>query len=111
MTDRYAAYHSLVFDRPSERVLRITMARPDRLNAADRDLHRQLAEVWREIDRDPDVSVAVIRGAGRGFSAGGDFEYEDVDALAIGSVSGLGMDASSNGLASFGATGSLTPYH
>ena len=38
-------------------------------------------------------------------SAGGDFEYEDVDALAIGSVSGLGMDASSNGLASFGATG------
>ncbi|HQZ70487.1 MAG TPA: enoyl-CoA hydratase/isomerase family protein [Anaerolineae bacterium] len=74
MTDRYAAFHSLVFDRPSERVLRITMARPDRLNAADRDLHRQLAEVWREIDRDPDVSVAVLRGAGRGFSAGGDFD-------------------------------------
>ena len=38
-------------------------------------------------------------------SAGGDFEYQDVDALAIGSVSALGMDAASNGLASFGATG------
>ena len=38
-------------------------------------------------------------------SAGGAFEYQDVDALAIGSVSALGMDAASNGLASFGATG------
>ena len=38
-------------------------------------------------------------------SAGGDFEYEDVDALAIGSVSALGMDAGTNGLASFGAGG------
>lgn len=74
MTDRYADYHSLGFDRPSDRVLRITMSRPDRLNAADQDLHRQLADVWREIDRDPDVSVVVLRGAGRGFSAGGDFD-------------------------------------
>lgn len=73
MTDRYAAFDALTFDRPADRVLRITMARPDRLNAADQALHRQLAEVWREIDRDPEVSVAVLRGAGRGFSAGGDF--------------------------------------
>lgn len=38
-------------------------------------------------------------------SAGGDFEYQDVDALAIGTVSALGMDAGSNGLASVGASG------
>lgn len=38
-------------------------------------------------------------------SAGGDFEYQDVDALAIGSVSALGMNAGANGLASIGATG------
>ena len=38
-------------------------------------------------------------------SAGGDFEYQDVDALAIGSVSAAGFDASSNGLSSIGATG------
>ena len=38
-------------------------------------------------------------------SAGGDFEYQDVDALAIGSVSAIGMDAGANGLSSLGATG------
>ncbi len=38
-------------------------------------------------------------------SAGGDFEYQDVDALAIGNVSALGLDAGSNGLTSFGASG------
>jgi hypothetical protein len=38
-------------------------------------------------------------------SAGGDFEYQDVDALAIGNVSALGLDAGTNGLASVGASG------
>ncbi len=38
-------------------------------------------------------------------SSGGDFEYQDVDALAIGSVSVAGFDATSNGLSSLGATG------
>jgi enoyl-CoA hydratase len=72
MTDRYAAYGSLVFDRPLPRVLRITMDRPARLNAANAEMHRHLAYVWREIDADPDISVAILRGAGRGYSAGAD---------------------------------------
>ena len=35
-------------------------------------MHRELAEIWRDIDRDPDTRVALIRGEGKGFSAGGD---------------------------------------
>jgi enoyl-CoA hydratase len=35
-------------------------------------MHAELAEIWRDVDRDPDVRVAIIRGAGKGFSAGGD---------------------------------------
>ncbi len=42
------------------------------LNAADARLHTELVEVWNTIDRDPDVHVAVVTGAGRAFSAGGD---------------------------------------
>jgi enoyl-CoA hydratase len=37
-------------------------------------MHRDLADVWLEIDRDPDVRVALVRGEGRAFSAGGSFE-------------------------------------
>ena len=74
MSDRYAAFPSLGFDRPRERVLRITMSRPDKLNAAGHAMHRELAEVWRAIDSDPDVSAVVLRGSGRGFSSGGDID-------------------------------------
>jgi len=72
--DRYAAFGHLAFDRPLPGVLRITMARPDRLNAADHGMHHDLAYVWRAIDDDPDVRCVVLRGAGRGFSAGGDLD-------------------------------------
>ncbi|MFN4087550.1 MAG: enoyl-CoA hydratase/isomerase family protein [Alphaproteobacteria bacterium] len=74
MTDRYAAYSQLEFDRPAERVLRITFNRPERLNAVNADGHRELCDVWRDIDRDPTVNAVVLRGLGRAFSAGGDFE-------------------------------------
>ena len=71
--DRYAEFSDLRFDRPSDGVLRITLDGPG-LNAVNRDVHRQLADVWRAVDRDPDTSVAVLQGAGKGFSAGGSFE-------------------------------------
>jgi len=74
MTDRYARYTRLKFDRPHPQVLRITMNRPDRLNAADQTLHRELGEVWRDVDADPTVNAAILTGAGKAFSAGGDFE-------------------------------------
>jgi len=44
-----------------------------RMNAADDQLHRQLGEVWRQIDADPSVNAAILTGAGANFSAGGDF--------------------------------------
>ncbi|MFQ5460274.1 MAG: enoyl-CoA hydratase/isomerase family protein [Anaerolineae bacterium] len=80
MSRRYEAFGSLEFDRPSERVLRITMQRPERLNAADREMHSHLAAVWGAIDADPAVNAVILRGAGRGFSAGGDFDL--VEAIA-----------------------------
>ncbi len=44
------------------------------LNSVGPDMHRELADVWLAVDRDPDVRVAIIQGAGKGFSAGGSFE-------------------------------------
>jgi enoyl-CoA hydratase len=74
MSDRYARYQRLQFDRPHPRVLRITMNNPGRLNSADEVMHGELAEIWRDLDADPTVSVAILTGAGRAFSAGGDFD-------------------------------------
>lgn len=72
MTDRYAHYTALKFNRPRPRVLEVIMSTPGRLNALDATGHREIAEVWRDIDRDPETSVAVLRGEGGAFSAGGD---------------------------------------
>ena len=73
MTDRYASFQYLGFDRPSERVLRITINRPEKLNALPWEAHAELTRVWLAVDQDPETNVAIIRGAGKAFSAGGDF--------------------------------------
>src|SRR5262245_1976117 len=75
MTNRYDAYQSLSFAHPAERVLEITMGKAaDKLSTADARLHGELAAVWRTVDEDPDVNAVILKGAGKGFSAGGDFD-------------------------------------
>ena len=69
----YAAYRYLKFDRPAERVIRITLDRPERLNSLDFEAHGELTRVWLDVDRDRDVNAVIIRGAGKAFCAGGDF--------------------------------------
>jgi enoyl-CoA hydratase len=76
MSDLYEACSGLTIDRPADGVLRITMDAPG-LNAVDADVHRQLADVWLAVDRDPQTRVALLRGAGKAFSAGGSFELLD----------------------------------
>ncbi len=75
-TDLYAAFPDLSFDRPADTVLRITLDGPG-LNAVGPAMHRQLADVWLTIDRDPDTNVALLQGAGKAFSSGGSFELID----------------------------------
>lgn len=67
-------YKALKFDRPSPKVVEVILSQPGRLNALDADGHRELADVWIDIDRDPDIAVAVLRGEGSNFSAGGDLK-------------------------------------
>jgi enoyl-CoA hydratase len=71
--ERYLGYENILFDRPSEGVLRLTLNKPEKYNALDARGHRELTEVWREIDTDPSVSAVILCGSGKMFSAGGDF--------------------------------------
>ena len=68
----YEDYQHILFERREPHILWMTLNRPDVLNAADVRLHTELVEVWKTIDRDPWVQAAVVTGAGRAFSAGGD---------------------------------------
>ena len=70
----YQDYYRILFDRPAPGVLRLTLNRPERMNALDEAGHRELAYVWPEIDKDPSVRAVILTGAGKAFSAGGDFE-------------------------------------
>src|SRR5271169_4557840 len=86
MTDPYTRYTRLKFDRPHARVLRVTMEN-GRMNTTDQALHAELAQIWRDVDQDASVNAAIITGAGRIFSAGGDFSIiqqniEDFEARA-----------------------------
>ncbi len=76
MSDPYAAFTALTFERPGPGLLRIVLDGPG-LNAVGVDAHRQLADVWLTVDRDPEVRVALLAGAGKAFSAGGSFELID----------------------------------
>jgi len=67
-----ASYQHLKFDRHPHGVLLITLNRPEVLNAAHEPMHAELARVWADISLDEETRVAVVTGAGRAFSAGGD---------------------------------------
>jgi enoyl-CoA hydratase len=70
----YADFQHILFEQRDNHILWMTLNRPEVLNAANARLHTELVEVWHTIDRDPDVHVAVVTGAGRAFSAGGDLQ-------------------------------------
>ena len=74
MSARYEGYTHLLFEHPEERILKITINRPEKYNALDQTGHRELTYVWRDVDDDPDVDVVILTGAGKAFSAGGDFD-------------------------------------
>ena len=65
-------YQQLLFERRENGVLLITINNPEKYNATDEQLHGELARVWRDVAADPSVRVAVVTGAGKAFSAGGD---------------------------------------
>lgn len=58
-----------------DRVARVTLDRPDVLNAMDLRMHAELAEIWDDVEADDDIRVAVLTGAGdRAFSVGQDLK-------------------------------------
>ena len=60
----------------TDHIMTVTMERPDRLNALHPPANAELGEVFDDFADDDDMWVAIITGAGRGFSAGNDLRYQ-----------------------------------
>jgi len=67
-------YETLLLDRVGTdgRVGRITLNRPDRMNTLSKELFREFDEALHDYEADQSVRVIIVRGSGRGFSAGYD---------------------------------------
>ena len=64
-------FETILYERDGGKA-RITLNRPEKLNAISWRMHEELRDALVNVDRDPAVHVAIIRGAGRAFSAGYD---------------------------------------
>jgi len=70
----YSAYQRLQFSRLEHGVLQITMGSEQKLSHFDELGHAEIARVWRDVGDDDATRAVLIRGVGKGFSAGGSLE-------------------------------------
>ncbi len=63
-------------------VARVTLNRPERMNAVDSATEAALGEAWSAIDLDPTIRCAVLTGVGKAFCAGADMKEDGPDGLA-----------------------------
>ncbi|MDP6374604.1 MAG: enoyl-CoA hydratase-related protein [Pseudomonadales bacterium] len=60
----------------NDHIMTVTLERPDRLNALHPPANAELGGVFDDFASDDDMWVAIVTGAGRGFSAGNDLRYQ-----------------------------------
>lgn len=70
----YSRYKSLLVERTNN-VLKITMNRPDALNAINKELYQELSTIFIDANTDQDIDVVLFTGAGKEFSVGGDWNW------------------------------------
>lgn len=70
-------YETLLLDSPADHVQRMTLNRPDRMNAMNTRMGEEMREFFRQFDvhQEPDIRVLILTGAGdKAFSAGADLK-------------------------------------
>ncbi len=70
----YAGYERIRVSREG-RILTVALSNLSRMNAVDGRMHRELADIFYDIQEDETVDVVVLTGEGAAFSAGGDIEW------------------------------------
>jgi 2-(1,2-epoxy-1,2-dihydrophenyl)acetyl-CoA isomerase len=70
--EEMSEYREVLVDSPADKVLRITLNRPDAMNAYTTTLCQELTEAIEAYLRDDQYRALILTGAGRGFCSGGD---------------------------------------
>lgn len=86
-------YEHLTIDI-ADSIATVTMNRPTVLNGLHPESHAEMERVWGELGENDDVRVAILTGAGRAFSSGGDLKDME-QRLAKDPLGGSGISAAS----------------
>ncbi|MGH7836610.1 MAG: enoyl-CoA hydratase/isomerase family protein, partial [Candidatus Binataceae bacterium] len=70
-----ANYETIIFETVEDKIRRLTLNRPEKLNAMSQKLLGELDQVLSDFENDASASVLIIRGAGRAFCAGYDLQF------------------------------------
>ena len=82
----------------------VTLARPEAKNAVDLAMHEELCRIWRDVDADDTVDVAILTGEGDAFCAGADLRsyvtanYVDASPRRVREIVDLGFGGITRGL-------------
>src|SRR2546421_345812 len=69
------AYEFATYEKQG-RIAIVTLNRPERMNALHPLAHFELHEIWNDFERDPELWVGILTGAGdKAFSAGNDLRF------------------------------------
>ncbi|TIA20216.1 ClpP/crotonase [Aureobasidium pullulans] len=69
---------------PDDRIVLVTLNRPDKLNCVDQTTSKEIAEIWELFDRDESLVVGIITGNGRAFCTGADLgEWNEMNRRGI----------------------------
>ena len=66
------AFETIIYEKDERGIARLTLNRPDKLNAMNMRMRDELWDVFGAFRDDPDARVLIVRGAGRAFSSGAD---------------------------------------
>jgi enoyl-CoA hydratase/carnithine racemase len=66
------SYQNFTVTFPREKVVLVTLNRPEKLNCIDTTTSKEIAGIWEQFDEDENLWVGIITGNGRAFCTGAD---------------------------------------
>jgi enoyl-CoA hydratase len=81
----------LLIDTPEPGIRRLTLNRPEKRNALNNSLRSEIFAALEAHDRDPEVKVTIIRGAGPSFCSGYDLSANNAEGQPYHTAGGIGQ--------------------